>query len=152
MVADVGKLEQAVVFFVSRSKHRRLSASTLWVLLYFLDAEHTRRYGTAVCGLVFTKGAHGPQPTDGLVWLDRWAARSLITVRRIRRFRGVQCLLEHPVMPDLTAWDFTERAVLEEMALDWLGATSRQIHRALREDAAWRRASAGEPLVPSASA
>jgi hypothetical protein len=44
---------------------------------------------------------------------------------------------------DLAVLGFSGRAILEEVALHWLGTMVRDIHAAVREHAAWKHSSKG---------
>ena len=143
MPVNESKLCQSVLFFIDRAKGHKINVTSLWAPLFYLESTHSAKYGRVLLDVPFKKGHHGPEPLDADWWVTHWTDTGLVVERDIRRFKGVQRVLEAAVEFDLTVLGFSGRAVLEEVALHWLGATVRDIHSAVREHAAWKHATKG---------
>ena len=141
---------QVVLFLVDRAPDKRLGVTKLWKLVYYVDVMHVEQFGRPVTGIRFTKERHGPVPETGSVLLDRLAGEKVLALEKVRRFEHYQLLCRALVLPTLHGFDFSERAILEEVALDWMQATTTQLEAAIRESRAWKAVSYGEglPVAP----
>jgi len=139
--------EQVVLFLLQRAPGEQLGITKLWKLVYYVDLMHLEQFERTVTDVRFIKGRHGPIPERGLAMLEELAGKQAIEITRIPRFRHAQHLCRALATPDLRELDFSERAILEEIALDWMRATTRQIELAVRESTPWKTAKYGDAIV-----
>jgi len=141
------KFEDVVLFLLSRALGQRLGVTKLWKLVYYVDVMHVEQFGRAVTGVRFIKDRHGPVPAEGLALVERLGERRAASLEKARRFRHYQHLCRAMVPPDLRDFEFSERAVLEEVALEWMQATTKQLELAIRESQPWKAARYGDQLL-----
>jgi len=148
--ADHNRVAQVVCFLLHRAGGGALGASKLWKLAYYVDLLHVEQFGAPVTGLSYRKKRHGPVPEGEDAILDELVARGALAVEEIRRFRHSESICRLAGAPDLRDFAFSERAILEEVALDWLRATGGQLEAAIRESAPWKAVGYGAilPIMP----
>lgn len=143
------KLDQVILFLVSRAPAGRLSITKLWKLLYYVELTHVQQFGRAVSGIRLLKGRYGPIPADGMALIEELTRANVLAAQRISRFRGWEWVCRALAPPNLTGFEFSERAILEEVALDWMRATTRQLAAAIHESMPWKSVPYGEELPVS---
>jgi len=139
-MSDDEKVDEVVLFLLQRAAGGRLSATKLWKLLYYVDLMHEQQFGRPVTGLAYRKDRHGPCPDGGTAVLQAMADKGAISLLRVPRFgRRCEVVCQAARQPNLRRFDFSERAILAEVALDWMGATGAQLEAAIHEGEPWKR-------------
>ena len=143
---ETHKAAQIALSLLQRAPGGELGVTKLWGLLFYADLAHTEQFGRPMSGLVYRKGRHGPIPEQGAEVLERLARQGSVSLRSIRRFHHRQVLCRGMKLPDMREFDFSERAILEEVALEWMRATAYQLESAIRQSEPWRRTRYGSRI------
>ena len=132
------KAAAVILFLLQKAPDHRLGVSKLWKLLYYVDLLHREHFGIPVTSLEFVKDRHGPVPVGGAGLLEDMSEDGALSFVRVRRFSNYETTVCAGEARETRDVEFSERAVLEEITLDWMRATSGQLESAIRQSTPWK--------------
>lgn len=62
---NVNKLDDLILYLGANPQVQDLGMTKLWKLIYFIDADYLREYGSTLTGSEYIKYEHGPVPSRG---------------------------------------------------------------------------------------
>ncbi len=131
------KLEQAMLFFVSRSTDDGLPKTKLMTLLYFADFDHFERYDVPITGSIYVKWKHGPAPDDAKVAIAKLCNREMITITNVREGENELHQITTQFVPNLAVFEPNERAILEQTVVEYMPYTGEQLSAMAHNEAPW---------------
>lgn len=143
---DAEKLEQAILFFVTRSTDDGLLTTKLMTLLYFADFDHFERYDVPITGSIYVKLKHGPAPHDANVSLSRMCHRKMIAITTVRTGENELHQITTQLVPNMAVFEPNERAILEQTVVEYMPHSGEELGAMAHNEEPWIAVAAYEQI------
>jgi len=132
-----GKLEQAILYFVTRSEIQQLGKTKLMKLLYYADFDHFEQYDDSITGARYRRLEHGPVPDDVWAVLDEMVESNRLVPELVPSGPYDLITFQAQESFDPIAFSDAERATLRDVAERFKSFSTKQIENATHGEAPW---------------
>jgi len=131
------KLENAILYFLSKADDPTLGKTKLMKLLYFADFDHYERHEVPLTGATYFRLDEGPVPKVAFDLLEKLQSRGSITMTPIKMGTHLQHRYQAKAEPRVDLFSDTELQTLDDVVQRWAKTRSSEIVAATHDEAPW---------------